>query len=136
MPPQQFAIAAPTTEEMTKVVTVGLGAGLAGAVSGIVVKMAPSLGTLEPIFKWGTLLGIPAVGAVGALFTKGMISDFFLGTAAGGLGIMGYVLPEMLAPLTGRKAIGQNGAVKQLGSGASNAAARMQSAGARVGLEI
>jgi len=132
----EFAIAAPRAEEMTKVVTVGLGAGLAGAVTGVIVKMSPALGTLEPIFKWGTLLGIPAVGAVGALFSRGMISDFSLGVAAGGLGIMGYVMPEMLAPLTGRRALGGNGAVKLIGSGAGSALNRAQAVGARVGLEF
>jgi len=137
MAQEAFAIAQPRTEDITKVFTVGAGAGIAGVVTGIVVKMAPALGTLEPVFKWGTLLGIPAVGAVGALFTKGMISDFLIGTAAGGLGIMGYVLPEMLAPITGRRVTTPNGAaVKQLGVGSGAAARMQQQAGARVGIEF
>ena len=100
---QEIAFAAPRTEEMTRVVAAGGGAVVAGAVEGVAVKMAPQMGALEPIVKWGTLLGIPAVAAALALFTRGLLGDLFLGAACGGLGVGGYVGPEMLAPITGRK---------------------------------
>jgi hypothetical protein len=141
---EAIGFAAPRAEEMTKVLTAGAGAGITGAVEGIVIKMAPQLGALEPIFTWGTLLGVPMVSAVGALFTKGLIGDLFLGSACGGLGIVGYSLPEMLAPITGRKGLtaeqkavlAQERAVKQLGTGnLSNAFVRAQQA-ARVGIEF
>ena len=146
MPPQQFAMAAPTTEELTKV-GIGLaGAGVAGVVEGVVVKMAPQLGALETPFTWATLLGVPAIGAFGALFTKGMIGDLFAGVAAGGTAIAAYVLPAMLIPegLFGKKgltpeqrALAAGRDVKRLGAGnplnapqnAQNAAARSASIG-------
>ena len=138
--PDAIAFAAPRAEEMTRVVTVGAGAGITGAVEGIVVKMAPQLGALEPIFTWGALLGIPAIGAMGALFTSGMLSDLSLGIAAGGLGVVGYSLPEMMAPLTARKGssgslLNPGSSVKQLPAGPLGAAQRAQ-AGARVGIEF
>ncbi|GAJ11848.1 unnamed protein product, partial [marine sediment metagenome] len=79
MPQEAIAFAAPRTEEMTRVAIIGAGAGVTGAVQGVVVKVAPQLGALEPIFTWGTLLGIPAAGAALALFTRGMLSDLCLG---------------------------------------------------------
>ncbi|GAI88846.1 unnamed protein product, partial [marine sediment metagenome] len=137
---------APRTEEMTRVAIIGAGAGVTGAVQGVVVKVAPQLGALEPIFTWGTLLGIPAAGAALALFTRGMLSDLGLGIAAGGAGVVGYSLPELMAPITGRKTRGELTAeqraalasgqgVKQLGAGLGDAARRAQSA-ARVGIEF
>lgn len=105
MPPQDFAFAAPGTEEMTKT-AIGLGgAAVAGVVEGVIVKMAPQLGALEVPFTWATLLGIPAVGIAGALFSRGMISDVLQGVAAGGTAVAAYVLPSMLIPegLFGRK---------------------------------
>ncbi|MBA7645125.1 hypothetical protein ES703_52878 [subsurface metagenome] len=133
----EIAFAAPRAEEMTRVVTIGVGAGMTGAVQGIVVKMAPQVGELGPLFTWGTLLGIPAVGAAGALFTRGMLSDLFVGIAAGGLGVVGYSLPEMLAPITGRRAPTQlgGGGVKQLTAGLLGAPQRAQSRAA-VGIEF
>ena len=141
MAQEAIAFAAPRAEEMTKVVATGAGAGITGAVEGIVVKMAPALGALEPVFTWGALLGIPAVAAMGALFTRGMLGDLFMGAACGGLGVIGYTLPELMAPITGRRApgagsqLGPGGGVKQLGQGAAEAARRAQT-GARVGLEF
>ncbi len=132
---QEFAIAAPRTEEITRVVSVGAAAGVTGAIQGVMVKVAPQLGALEPIFTWGALLGVPAIGAAGALFTRGMVSDVFLGATAGGLGVIGYTLPELLAPITGRKALG-GGSVKLLGAGNLAEAARRAQAGARVGIEF
>jgi len=95
---QEFAFAAPGTKEMTETVTGLAGAGIAGVVEGVIVKMAPQLGALEVPFTWATLLGVPAVGIAGALFTKGMIGDLMQGVAAGGTAIAGYVLPSMLIP--------------------------------------
>lgn len=135
MPPQEFAFAAPRAEEMTKVAVIGVGAGITGAVQGVMVRMAPQMGTLEPIFTWGTMLGIPAVGAAAALFSRGMVSDLALGVAAGGLGVVGYSLPELMAPITGRRALGGGAGVKLLGGGAASALQRAQQQ-ARVGIEF
>lgn len=131
---QEIAFATPRAEEMTKVVTAGAGAGITGAVEGVVVKMAPQMGALEPVFTWGSLLGIPTIAAALSLFTRGMLGDLFMGAACGGLGVVGYTLPEMLAPITGAK--GQPGAgpgVKQLPAGAAAAPARAQ---ARAGQQL
>lgn len=136
-----LAFAAPRTEEMTKVVAGIAGAGITGAVEGIIIKMAPQMGAAAPILTWGTLLGIPIIGAAGALFTRGMVADLFTGIAAGGAAILGYSLPEFLAPITGRKAASGGGqlasgaGVKLLQAGGVGAPQRAQVA-ARVGLEI
>jgi len=126
MSPEAIAFAAPRAEEMTRVVTIGAGAGITGAVEGVIVSMAPKVGALEPIFTWGALLGIPAVGAAAALFTRGMLSDLSLGIAAGGLGVVGYSLPAMLTTFTERRApasqLGAGSSVKQLGAGGPLAA--------------
>jgi len=133
MAQEAIAFAAPRAEEMTRLVTAGAGAGITGAVEGVIVKMAPALGALEPVFTWGALLGVPAMAAAGALFTRGMLGDLFQGMACGGLGVVGYSLPEMLAPITGRKAPGQGqlgagAGVKQLPAGPLGAPARAQAA--------
>ena len=133
---QEIGFAAPRAEEMTRMVTAGAGAGIAGAVEGVIVKMAPQMGALQPVFTWGTLLGIPAMAAAGALFTKGLLGDLFMGAACGGLGVVGYTLPEMLAPITGGGVPGQLGAgpgVKMLGAGALGAPSRAQ---ARAGQQL
>jgi len=133
---QEIAFAAPGTEEMTRVVAAGAGAGITGIVEGVIIKMAPELGVAQPILTWGTLLGIPLLGAAGALFTRGLLGDLFTGVACGGLGIVGYSLPEMLVPITGRRAPAPGGSgVKLLGPGvgAFNAPQRAQ---ARVGIEF
>ena len=139
---QEFAFAAPTTEQMTRVAIVGVGAGFTGAVEGVIVSMAPKLGALELPFTWGTLLGVPAVGAVAALMTKGILSDLGSGIAAGGAAILGYTLPAMLqeftvgrAPGGGQRQLGAGPGVKQLTAGPLGAAQRAQAA-ARVGLEF
>ena len=148
MPPQEIAFAAPRAEEMTKMVTAGAGAGITGAVEGVVVKMAPQMGALEPVFTWGTLLGIPTIAAALAMFTRGMLGDLFMGAACGGLGVVGYTLPEMIAPITGRKAPGGGhltqeqlaaiaaGNVKLLPPAIAEAARKAQQAAARSGLEF
>ncbi|MBA7711395.1 hypothetical protein ES703_120356 [subsurface metagenome] len=116
---QEIAFAAPGTEQMTRVVTIGVGAGFTGAVEGVVISMAPKLGALEPVFTWGALLGVPAVGAGAALFTRGMLSDLALGVAAGGCAVLGYTLPAMLQEFTLAKAprASSGGSVKLLGAG-------------------
>ena len=137
---QEVAFAAPRAEEMTKVVTAAAGAGIAGVVEGVIVKMAPQMGAAAPILTWGTLLGVPLAGVGGALFTRGMLGDLFTGVACGGLGVVGYSLPEMIAPLAGRRALGGGGqgqlpagaGVKQLPAGAQYAAQRAQQAAAVV----
>ena len=144
MPPQEFAFAAPGTEEMTKSVTGLAGAGITGVVEGVIVKMAPQLGALEVPFTWAALLGIPAVGVAGALFSRGMISDLMQGVAAGGVAIAGFTLPAMLIPdMFGRKApaggqgqLGAGPGVKQLGAGPLGAPQRAQQAAARSVLEF
>ena len=146
---QEFAFAAPTTEEITEAGIGVAGAGIAGIVEGVVVKMAPQLGALETPFTWATLLGIPIVGTAGALFTRGMLGDLFKGVAAGGTAIAAYILPGMLMPETfGRKnrqltpeqqaALAAGRDVKQLPPGL-DAPQRAQQAGARsatVGIEF
>ena len=141
MNPDAIGFAAPRAEEMTKVVAGVAGAGITGVVEGATVMFAKGMGALEPIFSWGVLLGAPAVGVAGALFTRGMIGDVFQGVAAGGTAILGYSLPAMLAPeIFGGRASVQLGAgsgVKQIGQGAANAAmAAARSAKAAVGLEF
>lgn len=133
---QEIAFGAPRAEEMTRVAAAGAGAGITGVVEGVVIKMAPELGAAQPIFTWGTLLGVPALALAGAMFTKGLLGDLFTGIACGGLGVVGYSLPEMLAPLTERRAPGggqlpAGAGVKMLGAGAAAAAQRAQQAAAR-----
>ena len=139
---QEFAFAAPTTEEMTRVASVGVGAGFTGAVEGVIVSLAPKLGALEVPVTWGVLLGVPAVGAAAALMTKGILSDLALGIAAGGAAILGYTLPAMLQEFTLARGGGQLSAeqraalaarerVKQLPAGPLGAAARAQAMAAR-----
>ncbi len=126
---QEFAIATPTTEEMTRVgIVVGVG-GVTGAVEGIALSMAPKLGALELPFTWGTMLGVPVVGAGVALLTKGMISDAGLGIAAGGAAILGQTLPMMLQEFTlargrGGGQLGAGPGVKLLGAGGPLSAAQ------------
>ena len=135
MAQEAIAFGAPRAEEMTSVVAIGAGAGITGVVEGVIVKMAPELGAAQPILTWGALLGVPALGAAGALFTRGLLGELFKGIAAGGLGVVGYSLPEMLAPITGRRALGggsqgqlpAGASVKLLPAGAALAPARAQS---------
>ena len=136
---QELAFAAPRGEEMTKVAVGVAGAGITGVVAGTSVMFAKGMGALEPVISWGVLLGAPAVGVAGALFTRGMIGDVMQGVAAGGTAILGYSLPAMIAPeIFGRRApaqLGGGNAVKQLGQGAAVAAGAAARA-ARVGLEF
>ncbi|MBA7645849.1 hypothetical protein ES703_53608 [subsurface metagenome] len=129
---QELALAVPTTEEMTRVGIVGAAAGVTGAVEGVVMSMvAPKLGALELPFTWGTLLGIPVIGAAAALMTKGFLSDIGIGIAAGGAALLGREMPVMLQEFTLAKAprqIGNSGGVKQLSAGPLGAAQRAQAA--------
>jgi hypothetical protein len=121
---------APRTEEMTEVAVSGGGALVTGLAEGVVIKFAPGLGALQVPLTWATLLGVPLVGAAGALFTKGMIGNLFKGIASAGLGILGYSLPALIAPYmpTGaqgaRQLSGQG--VKQLPAGPMSAPQRAQ----------
>ena len=124
---------APRTEEMTAVAVSGGGALVTGLAEGVVIKFAPGLGALQPVFTWGTLLGVPLVGAAGALFTKGMIGDLFKGIAAAGLGVLGYSLPALIAPYMptggqGAQQLGGQQGVKQLPAGPMFAPQRAQEA--------
>ena len=140
MAQEVIAFAAPRAEEMTKLAAGLGGAGIAGVVGGVVVRMAPQLGAAGPILTWGTLLGMPLVGVAGALFTRGMLGDVFQGVAAGGVYGLAYSLPAILLPAAaGRRSVGQgDGGVKLLGQGAAQRAqeAAARSLGARVGLEF
>ena len=99
MPPQvPLAFAAPGTDEMTEAALGLAGAGVTGVFEGIVIKMAPQLGVLETPFTWATILGIPAIGAIGALFTKGMLGEIFKGVAYAGTGYAASVVPAMIMP--------------------------------------
>jgi len=138
---QELAIAAPRAEEMTKV-AVGMGGGVVtGLAEGVVIKMAPGLGALQPVLTWGTLLGVPLIGVAGALFTRGMIGDLFQGVASAGAGILGYSLPALIAPFVptgargGGAQLGGGPGVKQLPAGPSYAPQRAQ-AQARSSLEF
>ena len=137
---QELAIAAPRAEEMTKTV-VSLGSGVVtGLAEGVMISMAPAMGALQPVLTWGTLLGVPAVGVVGALFTRGMIGDVFQGIAGAGAGILGYSLPALMKPylpvVAGRgRQLGGGQDVKQLMSGAQGAPQRAQEQ-ARVGSSL
>ena len=126
---EAIAFAAPRAEEMTKLAAGLGGAGVAGVVGGVVVRMAPQLGAAGPILTWGTLLGMPLVGVAGALFTRGILGDVFQGVAAGGVYGLAYSLPAILLPAAGRKTLGQGDRdVKLLGAGAAQ---RAQEAAAR-----
>lgn len=124
---EEIGFAAPRTEDLTKVAIGGVAAGITGMGEGVVIKLAPELGAAQPILTWGTLLGIPLLGAFGALFTRGMLSDLCTGITCGGLGVVGYSLPELLAPITGgRKPLGGGTATNQLAARAALAAQRAQ----------
>ena len=143
--PEQIAFAAPRAEEMTRLAAGLGGAGVAGVVGGVIVRMAPQLGAAAPILTWGTLLGMPLIGAAGALFTRGMLGDVFTGVAAGGVYGLAYSLPAILMPAAGRRGLTQAqiaalqaGNVKLLGAG-NTAAQRAQEAAAmaaRVGIDF
>ena len=145
MAQEAIAFGTPGTEEMTKTAT-GIGGGLAaGVVSGTVVMFSKKMGALEPFLSWGALLGIPAIGVAGALFTRGILGDVSMGVAAGGTAILGYSLPAMLAPeLFARKApakeLEAGNTVKLLAAGpaaaAEAAAAAARKAGVRSSVEF
>jgi len=131
-----LAIAAPTATEVTRTVSVAAGAGLTGLMEGMIVRIAPKMGAAAPVLTWGALIGVPAFGVLGALFTRGVMSDVLTGVAAGGIGVLGYSLPEMIAPTVGRRAagspaqLGGGSPVKMLPAGVAGAAARAAAAAA------
>ena len=144
MPPQAIAIAAPRAEEMTKTLSIATGAGLTGLCEGMIVRIAPKMGAAAPVLTWGALIGVPTIGVFGSLFTRGILGDVLTGVAAGGIGVLGYSLPEMIAPTVGRRAgsptqLGGGESVKLLPAGVTGAAARAAAkaaAGARSVLEF
>jgi len=106
--------------------------------------MAPALGAMQPVLTWGTLLGVPLIGAAGALFARGMIGNVFEGIAAGGSAILGYSLPALLKPYLptgaqgggqGARQLGGGQGVKQLPAGPAGAPQRAQQM-ARAGMEF
>ena len=128
---EAIAIAAPRAEEMTRTLSSVAGAGIAGLAEGIIVRVAPQMGAAAPVLTWGALIGTPMLGVLGALFTRGMLGNVFQGVAAGGIGVLAYSLPEMIAPV-GRRArtptpgqLGPGSQVKLL-PGAAGAAQRAQ----------
>ena len=146
---EAVGFAAPRPEEMTKTVTGLAGAGVAGVVEGTVVMFSKKMGALEPFLSWGALLGVPAIGIAGALFTRGMLGDISQGVAAGGTAVLGYSLPAMLAPELFQRRVPAGGTQGQLGAGnrgtkllpsvaaaAAAEAARRSTHGARVGIEF
>jgi len=134
---QRIGIAAPGAQEMTRTLTGLAGSAATGVLEGVLIKMAPRLGTLEVPFTWATLLGTPLLGVAGALFTDGMLGDLFQGIAAGSTAIAGYVLPAMLMPeeATARRIPSQIGSIKQLPAG-NLATAAQRAQRAAVGLEF
>ena len=136
---EALAIAAPRAEEMTKTLAGVAGAGGAGLAEGIIVRVAPQMGAAAPVLTWGALIGVPMVGVMGSLFTRGALGDVLHGVAAGGIGVLAYSLPEMVSPV-GRRAPtpGQLGAGSQvkLLTGATGAALRAQQAVGAMSLAI
>ena len=120
---QEIAFAAPRAEEMTRVVTGAVGAGVTGLVEGVMVEMAPQMGKAEPLLTWGTLLGAPLIGGFGALFTRGMLGDLCQGVLAGGLGVVGYSLPALMEKAKSkptsqaRAQVGAGQGVRQINAG-------------------
>ncbi len=134
MAQEAIALAAPSTEEMTRAV-VGVGAGLAtGGIAGLMAKIGPQFGIVSPILTWLPLLALPVAGIFGALFTKGILSDACLGVAAGGAGALGYCVPALLPELGIAKApaggsqgqLAPGAKVKQLLAGPLGAPQRAQ----------
>ncbi len=130
MPGEAIAIAAPRVEEVTETLAVGAGAGITGLFQGVIVRVAPTMGAAAPMLTWGSLIGAPTLGIFGALFTRGMLGNVFRGVAAGGIGVLCYALPELIAPTLGRRApaVAGGGGVKLLGAGVAGAPARAQAA--------
>ncbi|MBA7475773.1 hypothetical protein ES707_11146 [subsurface metagenome] len=141
MAERAIAIAAPTTTEVTRTVSMAAGAGITGLAEGMIVRIAPKMGAAAPVLTWGALIGVPTFGIFGALFTRGVLGDVLTGVAAGGIGVLGYSLPEMIAPTVGRRAgspaqVGGGAPVKQLPAGVGAAQRAQQAVGARTAAEI
>ena len=134
---EAIAFAAPRAEEMTRTISNLAGAGIAGLAEGLIVRIAPQMGAAAPVLTWGALIGTPMLGTLGALFTRGMLGNVFQGVAAGGVGVLAYSLPEMIAPVgrrgrtptPGQGQLGAGSQVKLL-PGAAGAAQRAQQAAA------
>lgn len=123
-------VGAPTGAEMTEELTTDISALVAGLTEGMIVRVAPQLGAGAPMLTWATLLGMPIIGVLGGLFTRGMMGNLFTGMAAGGLGVLGFTLPAMLAPAEGAgRQIAAGQGVKMLPAGATAAFRAQQSVG-------
>lgn len=115
MAERAIAIAAPRAEEVTRTVSMAAGAGITGLAEGMIVRIAPQMGAAAPVLTWGALIGVPTFGIFGALFTRGVLGDVLTGVAAGGIGVLGYSLPELISPTVGRRVVSRGGnPVKQL----------------------
>ena len=141
--PGAIAIAAPRAEEVTTTVSMAAGAGLTGLCEGMVVRIAPQMGAAAPVLTWGALIGVPTMGIFGALFTRGILGDVLAGVAAGGIGVLGYSLPEVISPTVGRRTgspaqVGGGAPVKLLPAGVGGAPARAaaKAAGVRSVIEF
>jgi len=125
---EAIAIRAPTGVEVTESVTSMGAAGITGLAEGLAVRLAARVpGTAGTMLSWGSLIGIPIGGVIGALFTRGMLGDAMKGIAAAGFGILGYSLPELISP-TARKVrtptsqLGGGAPVKEITAGAAQRA--------------
>ena len=132
MAERAIAIAAPTGAEVTRTVSMAAGAGITGLAEGMIVRIAPKMGAAAPVLTWGALIGTPTIGIFGALFTRGVLGDVLAGVAAGGIGVLGYSLPEMISPTARRVGspgqLGGGSPVKLLPAGLAGAPARAAAA--------
>ncbi len=142
---EAIAIRAPTGVQVTESVTSMGAAGITGLAEGLGVRLAARVpGTAGTMLTWGSLIGVPIGGVIGALFTRGMLGDAMKGIAAAGFGILGYSMPELISPTVGRRAgspaqVGGGAPVKLLPAGVGGAPARAAAkaaAGARSVLEF
>lgn len=112
----ETVFAAPRQQEMMRTLSMSVGAGITGLAEGMIVRIAPQMGAAAPVLTWGALIGTPMMGMLGGLFTRGLLGDVFQGVAAGGIGVLGYSLPELIAPTTGRRRVTSPPGNAQLGS--------------------
>ncbi|MBA7689500.1 hypothetical protein ES703_98008 [subsurface metagenome] len=63
MAERAIAIAAPTTTEVTRTVSMAAGAGITGLAEGMIVRIAPQMGAAAPVLTWGALIGVPTFGS-------------------------------------------------------------------------
>ena len=135
----EYAATLRAGEATRTMINAGVG-GCTGLLEGLIVKkLAPTLGALEPIVTWGTLLGVPVLTAIAAMFTRGRTSDMLQAMVASGSGIVGYTIPSLVQGLArgpggGGQPLGGN--VKQLAQGNRQGSLAYERQASRVGLEI